>query len=83
MAIIIKGSINNSEIPTQQPKPVQAVQPVTFSEIVNRREPQAEKRTAPKTKPESSSKTDGGLIKPKYMKDESVFYKSSGYLSLS
>lgn len=69
MGIIVKGSINGS---SKEPvKPVQPVAPVkqTFNQVKQRA-----------TKPAQEQVDNSGLIKPKYMEDKSVFYKSSGYL---
>lgn len=69
MALIFKGSVNN--IP-QAPEPVREVKPVTFAEVRSQVEEQPVKVV--------QQKVNSDLIKPKYMKDKSVFYKSSGYL---
>ena len=71
MPIIFKGAVNNVEPPKEPER--EGPKPVSFSEI----KAQAE---VPVTKPNKPQNEHSDLIKPKYMKDKSVYYKSSGYL---
>jgi len=69
MPIIFKGSLNN--IP-QAPEPVREVKSVSFAEVKRQALEQPVKVV--------QQKENSDLIKPKYIEDKSVFYKSSGYL---
>jgi len=69
MPIIFKGSLNN--IP-QAPEPVREVKSVSFAEVKRQALEQPVKVV--------QQKENSDLIKPKYLEDKSVFYKSSGYL---
>lgn len=69
MPIIFKGSLNN--IP-QAPEPVREVKSVSFAEV--------KRQAIEQPKKVVQQKENSDLIKPKYLEDKSVFYKSSGYL---
>lgn len=74
MPIIFKGAVNN--IP-KAPEPVKQVpEPISFAEVKKQVVNQELKKTTTPSKQDARS----DLIKPKYIKDKSVFYKSSGYL---
>lgn len=69
MPIIFKGSLNN--VPQKAPEPIREIKS-NFAEI--------RKQAEHDVKVAAQQKEDSDLIKPKYIKDKSVFYKSSGYL---
>ena len=71
MPIFFKGAVNNIEPPKQPER--EEPKRVSFSEL----RAQAE---VPVIKPNKPQNADSDLIKPKYMEEKSVYYKSSGYL---
>lgn len=83
MAIIFKGSVNDIPAPKQPIK--DAPKPLSFNELRSlhavKEQPQETVVAKVVTKPTKPQQTDNSnLIKPKYMEDKSVYYKSSGYL---
>ena len=82
MPIIFKGAVNNVEPPKQPER--ELPKQYTFSQIKAQSQvnltPSLRPKEVPETKPNKPQNANSDLIKPKYMKDKSVYYKSSGYL---
>lgn len=81
MAIIFKNPITPREVVQQEPQKHTSFADLKKTIAPPSPAPVAETRqiaTAPKKIEQSNQ--DSNLIKPKYTKDKSIFYKSSGYL---
>lgn len=77
MPLIFNGSIQTlgqpSEAPQQASKPTQTLEQIR--DQATQRMIKHQQRLSDK-----QSENDSGIIKPKYLNDKSVFYKTSGYL---
>lgn len=77
MPLIFNGNVNIVGNPDQAPQPA-SQQLQTFEQVRVQSVQQVIEQ--PQKIVDKQSNVDSGIIKPKYLNDKSVFYKTSGYL---